>query len=47
MTLLLAAAFCSSTFLRRWSSTNGPFFRLRDMVAPSTGAAAACGDDGR
>src|SRR5262249_44030698 len=31
MTCLVFFSFCASTFLSRWSSTNGPFFRLRGM----------------
>src|SRR5690348_15882138 len=29
MTCLVFLSFCTSTFLSRWSSTNGPFLRLR------------------
>src|SRR5207302_1906847 len=36
----------SSTFFNRWSSTNGPFFRLRGMAFP-TSAHRACGGAGR
>src|SRR5246127_702677 len=36
MTCLLFFSFCTSTFLSRWSSTNGPFFRLRGMCYSST-----------
>src|SRR5437763_257667 len=32
MTLRSPAAFIASTFFWRWSSTNGPFFRLRGIV---------------
>src|SRR4051812_15811943 len=32
ITFLLLLSFCASTFLSRWSSTNGPFFRLRGIV---------------
>src|SRR4051812_18524065 len=32
ITFLLPLSFCASTFLSRWSSTNGPFFRLRGIV---------------
>src|SRR4051794_16365144 len=32
ITLLLPLSFCASTFLSRWSSTNGPFFKLRGTV---------------
>src|SRR5687768_5038451 len=31
ITFLVPLSFCASTFLSRWSSTNGPFFRLRGM----------------
>src|SRR5690348_17561894 len=31
MTFRVPASFCASTFLIRWSSTNGPFFRLRGI----------------
>src|SRR5215212_6494854 len=31
ITLWVPASFCESTFLIRWSSTKGPFFRLRGM----------------
>src|SRR5690349_14304830 len=31
ITLWVPASFCASTFLIRWSSTNGPFFRLRGI----------------
>jgi hypothetical protein len=31
MTFLVPLLFWASTFLIRWSSTNGPFFRLRGM----------------
>src|SRR3954452_23047249 len=41
MTLWVPASFCASTFLIRWSSTNGPFFRLRGIwLLPLTGLAA-------
>src|SRR5688572_2728919 len=33
--------FRSSTFFSRWSSTNGPFLRLRGMCAPYALAALA------
>src|ERR1700753_3944743 len=32
MTDLVPLSFWASTFLSRWSSTNGPFLRLRGMV---------------
>src|SRR5213076_2147178 len=32
ITLLLPRSFCTSTFFSRWSSTNGPFFRLRGIL---------------
>src|SRR4051795_4530466 len=41
----------SSTFFNRWSSTNGPFFRLRGMrylptyLPPLTAGAAATNDE--
>ena len=31
MTFFEPLSFCVSTFLIRWSSTNGPFFRLRGI----------------
>src|SRR4051812_7990551 len=31
MTFLVPFSFCTSTFLSRWSSTKGPFFRLRGI----------------
>ena len=31
ITFLEPDSFCASTFLMRWSSTNGPFFRLRGI----------------
>src|SRR5690606_29902909 len=31
MTLWVPFSFCASTFLIRWSSTKGPFFRLRGI----------------
>src|SRR5688500_8093109 len=41
-----AAWFRSSTFLRRWSSTNGPFLRLRGMtVLPPAAAGRAATQD--
>src|SRR6266508_1082432 len=41
ITRLSRLRFSSSIFLSRWSSTNGPFFRLRAMsAAPSLAAAA-------
>src|SRR5680860_1495847 len=42
ITLWVPASFCESTFLIRWSSTNGPFFRLRGIsLLPLAGLAAA------
>src|SRR6516165_2604745 len=32
ITCLVFFSFCTSTFFNRWSSTNGPFFRLRGMI---------------
>src|SRR3954451_9358498 len=41
ITLWVPASFWASTFLIRWSSTNGPFFRLRGIwLLPLTGLAA-------
>src|SRR6185312_3216519 len=34
ITFLVLRSFCTSTFLSRWSSTNGPFFRLRGISQP-------------
>jgi hypothetical protein len=31
MTCLVFFSFWTSTFFSRWSSTNGPFFRLRGI----------------
>src|ERR687893_339334 len=48
MTCLVPASFCASTFLSRWSSMNGPFFRLRGIIPPSCSAllaSAAAADD--
>src|ERR1700712_2099626 len=45
ITFLVPLSFCPSTFLIRWSSTKGPFFRLRGMspapLALLVGLAAA------
>src|ERR1035437_9901763 len=42
MTFFSLAAFIASTFLRRWVSMKGPFFRLRDMFyLPPRAASAA------
>src|SRR3981189_1833129 len=38
ITFLEFLAFCASTFLTRWSSTNGPFFRLRGIFYSSLAA---------
>src|ERR1700728_398344 len=35
ITFLVPLSFCRSTFLIRWSSTNGPFFRLRGIMGCS------------
>src|SRR5690348_717647 len=35
ITFWVPASFCASTFFIRWSSTNGPFFRLRGICYPS------------
>src|SRR6266545_2775687 len=50
MTLRSPDAFMVWTFDARWSSTNGPFLRLRGMLAtssssPSRPAATAAADD--
>jgi hypothetical protein len=37
MTFFVPASFCASTFFMRWSSTNGPFFKLRGICQPSMG----------
>src|SRR3954467_9549276 len=34
ITFLLPLSFCASTFLSRWSSTNGPFFKLLGTALP-------------
>src|SRR3954451_21253355 len=34
MTVFLPDSLRTSTFLSRWSSTNGPFFRLRGILLP-------------
>src|SRR5690242_2589777 len=39
MTFLEFRSFCASTFFRRWSSMNGPFFRLRGMSSLPSSAA--------
>src|SRR3954447_12414691 len=45
ITFLVPFSFCTSTFFMRWSSTKGPFFRLRGigryLLAPLRGLAAA------
>src|SRR3954449_6427013 len=45
ITFLVPLSFCASTFFIRWSSTKGPFFRLRGigryLLAPLRGLAAA------
>src|ERR1700742_2936382 len=35
MTVFVPFSFCTSTFLIRWSSTKGPFLRLRGIKACS------------
>ncbi len=42
MTRFSPFSFCASTFFMRWSSTKGPFFRLRGMVS----ASGSCHDGG-
>ena len=44
MTLRSPAAFIASTFSARWSSTNGPFFRLRGMRITSVRRAYDAGE---
>src|SRR4028118_90256 len=41
MTVLVPLSFCTSTFFIRWSSTNGPFLRLRGMWCPILWSALA------
>src|SRR3954451_7525589 len=41
ITCLVPASLCASTFLSRWSSMNGPFFRLRGILPPSCSALLA------
>src|SRR4051812_27246934 len=41
MTFFSFAAFCASTFFNKWSSTNGPFFRLRAISIPYLAPTAA------
>src|SRR3954454_17771007 len=45
ITFLVPFSFCTSTFFMRWSSTKGPFFRLRGigryLLAPLRCLAAA------
>src|SRR3989440_8352304 len=41
MTFLEFRSFCTSTFLSRWSSMNGPFFRLRGILRLPSSAALA------
>src|SRR6478735_8207184 len=41
ITLWVPASFWASTFLMRWSSTKGPFFRLRGMSSCSYSALLA------
>src|SRR4029079_12795480 len=36
MTFFVPFSFCTSTFFCRWSSTKGPFFRLRGMCQGSS-----------
>src|SRR6201996_2953256 len=48
MTCLVFFSFCTSTFFNRWSSTNGPFFRLRGIcysLTPVLLAGAPAPDD--
>src|SRR3954468_7620299 len=41
MTFLVPFSFCTSTFFCRWSSTKGPFFRLRGISQGSFSALLA------
>src|SRR5262245_43683115 len=48
MTFFEPFSFCTSTFLSRWSSMNGPFFRLRGMCQfplPTLAVGVAATDD--
>src|SRR6266480_714799 len=45
MTFLEFRSFCVSTFLSRWSSMNGPFFRLRGTVLSPLPGGVATPDD--
>src|SRR5213078_1966261 len=46
MTFLSPAAFIASTFSLRWSSTNGPFFKLLGICAlPPSAARTPAADD--
>src|SRR5690242_8938888 len=45
MTLWLPLVFSASTFFIRWSSTKGPFFRLRGMALLPTLTGLAAADD--
>ena len=47
MTRFSFFVFSASTFFNRWSSTNGPFFKLRGIRSPtSTVASRGCGGAG-
>src|SRR6195952_1692320 len=46
ITVWVPASFCASTFLIRWSSTNGPFFRLRGISLLPLARLAATDDQG-
>src|SRR6266487_3606262 len=45
MTFLEFRSFCASTFFIRWSSTNGPFFRLRGTALSPLPVGVATADD--
>src|SRR5690349_1841521 len=49
MTFFEFLSFCASTFLSRWSSTNGPFFKLRGIFfysrLPALAGGVAAADD--
>src|SRR3954467_5099729 len=45
MTFFSPLVFSSSTFFKRWSSTNGPFFSERGTYLPPTAAGTPAADD--
>src|SRR5690606_363913 len=44
MTFLVPFSFCTATFLARWSSTKGPFLRLRGILAAPTASSCYAGE---